>query len=120
MAWAADTPGALGAAREQFALAYLQARGLRLLARNYRCRRGEIDLVMMDGDCLVFVEVRYRSRQDYGGAAASVTRTKQQRIITAARHYLQYRPTAGACRFDVLAMDGAQSIQWLRGAFDAF
>jgi putative endonuclease len=107
----------IGGRKEEFALRYLQRRGLRLVTRNYRCRQGEIDLVMRDGDCLAFVEVRYRKSQGFGSPAESVTRTKQQRIILAARHYLQHHPTALDCRFDVLALTGAEQIEWLKNAF---
>jgi len=92
-----------------------------VVARNYRCRFGEIDLVLEDGDALVFAEVRLRARSDYGGAAASIDRRKQSRIAAAARHYLahargsQSRP----CRFDVVLMDrlDAGAIEWIRDAF---
>lgn len=108
----------LGDAAEAHAVAHLQRAGLHLVERNYRCRGGEIDLVMRDGDQLVFVEVRYRSRAGFGGAAASVDGRKQQRLITAASHYLQQRRVNCACRFDVVAIDGqAHRIDWLRDAF---
>ena len=71
----------LGQAAEQAACSYLTRHGLTLIARNFHARQGEIDLIMLDKDTLVFVEVRFRSRQDFGDAAASVTRSKQQKII---------------------------------------
>lgn len=111
-----------GQRAEQLALRYLADRGLRLLERNYRCRCGEIDLVMRDGETLVFVEVRFRSRPEFGGAAASVDCRKQRRLINAARHYLQrYRQTESLCRFDVVAMGAAgdNSIEWLQNAITA-
>jgi len=111
-----------GAAGELAALAYLQGRGLRLVCRNHRCRGGEIDLVMLDGDVLALVEVRFRSGPGYGGAAASVTFRKQRRIVLAARHLLMRRADLRRfrVRFDVVAIEhtaaGPQT-QWIRGAF---
>ena len=93
-----------GAEAEDLACAWLQARGLRLRERNYRSRRGEIDLIMQDGDQLVFVEVRYRNSSRYGSAAESVTAAKQTRLISAASQYLQGQRHTQACRFDVLAI----------------
>ncbi len=114
-----------GDAAEDRALAWLQARGLKLVQRNYRvalgpsARGGEIDLVMREGDgTLVFVEVRRRTGTGHGGAAASVTRAKQQRLIRAAQHYLLRLPVLPPCRFDVLAIDG-DGIDWLQAAFQA-
>lgn len=116
------TTRAAGAAAEDLALQHLQAAGLRLLERNYRTPGrggGEIDLVMQAGDgTVVFVEVRQRSAAGHGGAAASVGAVKQKRIVLAARHYLQRWRAPPACRFDVVALDGA-TLQWLQGAFDA-
>ena len=109
-----------GDAAESLALAHLQCAGLVLLARNYRTPgRGEIDLIMRapDGSC-VFVEVRQRNSASHGGAAASISRTKQQRIVFAARHYLMRFASLPPCRFDVVTLDGGQ-VQWLQGAFDA-
>ncbi len=113
-----------GAAYEAQAAAWLAARGLELLSSNYSCRGGEIDLVMRDDQTLVFVEVRYRRDDRYGGAAASVDARKQARIIRAARHFLMRhsRYADAACRFDVVAMSGdAQSprVDWIAGAFSA-
>jgi len=96
---------------------FLQHEGLKPVARNYRCRGGEIDLVMRDGEHLVFVEVRYRSRDDFGGAAASVGRNKQRRLILAAQHYLQSSRWRGPCRFDVVAFGKEQARTWIRDAF---
>jgi putative endonuclease len=111
-----------GDAAEDRALAHLRARGLALLARNYRTPGrggGEIDLVMRDRDgTLVFVEVRKRASRSFGGAAASIGWEKQRRIVFAARHYLMRLPAAPPCRFDVISMEGG-SIQWMRAAFDA-
>ncbi len=109
---------AMGAAAEARAEAYLCGRGLRMLARNWRVRGGEIDLVMQDGAVLVFVEVRARASASHGGAAASVTATKQARLVHAARLYLARLGRTPACRFDVVALDG-ERINWLRDAFQA-
>jgi putative endonuclease len=115
-----NTRQAKGAAAEQLAADYLQCQGLRLIERNFRVRGGEIDLVCRDGKTTVFVEVRLRSRSDFGGAAASITASKQARLILAARHWLQ-RHGETPCRFDCILLDGldAQSIEWLRDAFSA-
>ncbi len=111
-----------GDAAETAALQHLQGAGLRLLERNYRTPGrggGEIDLIMRDKDgTLVFVEVRSRRSLTHGGAAASISATKRQRIVFAARHYLMRLRTTPACRFDVVLLDGS-AIDWLRGAFDA-
>ena len=116
----------LGDAAEDRALQHLQRAGLRLLVRNYRTPGrggGEIDLILRDTDgTLVFVEVRRRADERFGGAAASVSATKQRRIIFAARHYLMRLPAPPPCRFDVVCIhrnDSAQPLEWLRGAFDA-
>ena len=111
-----------GQQAEDYALAYLQTQGLVLVERNYRCRGGEIDLVMRDGPQLVFVEVRYRSDQRYGGALASVGAQKQSRLIRAASHYLLSKRIDRPTRFDVAALSGAQgklAIQWIKDAFQA-
>jgi putative endonuclease len=110
-----------GNAAEDQALAYLQARGLQLVVRNYRTPGrggGEIDLVMRERDgTLVFVEVRARASGSFGGAGASISAAKQQRIIFAARHYLLRLQSPPPCRFDVVLVE--ESVQWLRAAFDA-
>lgn len=108
-----------GADAERLAERFLEARGLRLVERNYRCRFGEIDLVMREGETLVFVEVRLRSHPGFGGAAASITAAKRARLLRAARHYLAGLPRAPQCRFDavLLGPTGAASMEWLRDAF---
>lgn len=108
----------LGNAAESRAEAFLKTQGLTLVARNWRCRFGEIDLVMRDGATLVFVEVRLRSRSDFGGAAASVTPAKQKKLLAAARQYLSALKTLPPCRFDVVALDRDATPQWIRNAFD--
>ena len=115
----------IGDAAEARALVWLQAQGLVLVQRNYRVARGprarggEIDLIMRErsGE-LVFVEVRSRSDSRYGGAAASVSAGKRQRIIFAAHHYLAALASLPPCRFDVLALEGDQ-VSWLKAAFEA-
>ena len=110
---------AVGAAAEEKAARWLEARGLRVVARNFRVKGGEIDLVCRDGATTVFVEVRARSRSDFGGAAASIGPTKQRRLILAARHWLQ-RHGESPCRFDAVLVEGAEGrIEWLRGVFSA-
>jgi putative endonuclease len=109
-----------GAQAEQFAARFLQQRGLSLLHRNYRCRHGEIDLILQDGATLVFVEVRLRSRSDFGGASASIDRHKQQRLTLAAHHYLATLPRTPPCRFDAVLLqepDGT-GVEWVRNAFE--
>ena len=107
-----------GAAAEQEAVEYLLRQGLQLVARNFRCRGGEIDLIMRDGATLVFVEVRARSRVDFGGAAESISTAKQGRIILAARHYLARHGVDAPCRFDAVLLQAGR-LQWLRAAFEA-
>ncbi len=107
---------------EALALHHLQAAGLKLLQRNYRCNGGEIDLIMSDTRTLVLVEVRFRSDRRFGGAAASVDRVKQKRLLRAAQHLLQthaeYRRYRA--RFDLVAIDGSGAgaqISWIKDAF---
>ena len=107
-----------GSAGEDAALAHLVQNGLTLLQRNFRCKGGEIDLVMRERSTLVFVEVRKRADTRYGGAAASVTSHKQRRLILAAQIYLQRYKMPPACRFDVVAIDGAE-MNWLKNVIDA-
>lgn len=109
----------LGDRKEQQARAYLERQGLRAIAQNVRCKRGELDLVMRDQDTLVFVEVRYRESERFGGAAASIDPRKQMRIMAAASYYLQRHEPNLPCRFDVIAIDGAGVINWIRHAFAA-
>jgi putative endonuclease len=111
-----------GDAAEDLALQHLKHAGLHLLERNYRTPGrggGEVDLIMRGPDgTLVFVEVRHRSANAFGGAAASVTAVKQRRIVFAARHYLLRYREAPPCRFDVVTT-GLEGVQWLKAAFDA-
>jgi putative endonuclease len=117
----------LGRAAESLALARLEQAGLLLLSRNYRCKAGEIDLVMLDAasQVLVLVEVRSRSRADFGSAAASIGLAKQRRFSLAARHLLLCRRELRRfrARFDVVAIDPSVTIgeppivTWIRSAF---
>jgi putative endonuclease len=109
---------------EAIAAAHLARHGVRTVARNYRCRLGEIDLVCDDAGALVFVEVRLRRSAGYGGAGASIDFRKRQRIVAAARHYLAlHAGRAGdrPCRFDAVLLDGLDEtrVEWIRNAFDA-
>lgn len=108
----------LGQSAEARAESFLASKGLTPVARNWRCRFGEIDLVMQDGATRVFVEVRLRSSSDFGGAAASVTPAKQRRLVAAARQYLTTLKTLPPCRFDVVALTGNTPPEWIKNAFD--
>lgn len=106
---------------EVYARRYLERDGLTFVAANVACRAGEIDLIMRDQQTWVFVEVRYRRNANFGGAAASVTYHKQQRLLRAASFWLAERHASfdtSSCRFDVFAITGSQ-IEWLRDAFNA-
>jgi len=109
-----------GEQAERTAAQYLQRQGLLLLQSNYRCRFGEIDLILKDRDTLVFAEVRLRARSDFGGAAASIDSHKQHKLILAAQHYLSAVSPTPPCRFDAVLLttaDGSQGIEWLKNAF---
>jgi putative endonuclease len=114
---AANANATVGGDKERLARAYLEHRGLRLVTHNYRCRRGEIDLVMREAKTLVFVEVRFRRSSRFGTPAETVDAHKQRRLAAAAAHYLQQYPTNLPCRFDVLAVSGNDRIDWIRDAF---
>lgn len=103
---------------ERLAADYLTRQGVALVARNYRCRFGEIDLIALDGSTLVFVEVRSRGSPRFGGAAESITTRKRSRVVRAARHYLAQTGRQARCRFDVLLLEGdPPRIEWIRDAF---
>ncbi|WP_234418486.1 YraN family protein [Dongshaea marina] len=111
----------LGEAFEKKAIDYLRSQGLKLRTKNYGCRSGELDLIMESGSTLIFVEVRYRASDSFGGALASVTPAKQQKIRRAAQFYLQQQGLnehKQLYRFDVVAFS-AQSgdIEWIQNAF---
>ncbi len=114
-----------GHAAEELAVAYLTARGITVLARNIRCRGGEIDILCLDGPFLAVIEVRQRARGQFGGALASVTPAKQRKIIRAARYVLQASQDLRhrLMRFDVIAVEGipegAHEIAWIKDAFRA-
>jgi putative endonuclease len=105
-----------GAAAEALAARFLEQRGLSIVARNYRCRGGEIDLVAKEGPVLVFVEVRLRRSDAFGGAAASITAAKRRRLVFAARHYLGRLVQEPPCRFDAILLDALtpDRVEWLR------
>ena len=106
---------------EQQACKHLQSQGLKILEKNFSTKAGEVDLIMRDGETLIFVEVRYRKNADFGGAAASVTLKKQQRIIKAALAYQQKHMPQSSMRFDVVAIEGDNGdIDWITSAFDGF
>jgi len=109
----------LGQLYEQLAADYLQQQGLALVQKNFQCKAGEIDLVMRDGSALVFVEVKYRASAVFGGAAAAVTHSKQQKLLRASRWYLQqHRLSDQQCRLDMVAIEGKPpyQYQWIKNA----
>jgi putative endonuclease len=109
---------ARGLRAEDIAAAFLQQQGLALVARNYHCRFGEIDLIARDGDTLVFVEVRMRANNTFGSAAASITATKRDKLLRTARHYLSGLARAPACRFDAVLINGEGAApEWLKSMF---
>ena len=121
---AATTRRADGARYEDIALAHLERAGLALIARNYQCRYGELDLVMRERDVVVFVEVRYRGASRFGDGVDSVGAAKRAKLVRAASAFLAEHPrlAGAACRFDVLAIGGgedAPSMDWRRNAFEA-
>jgi putative endonuclease len=112
----------IGRWAEDLAYAYLCEKGLQGVERNYRCPRGEMDLIMRQGDILVFVEVRYRARQCYGSGLESVDMSKQRRMVAIADEYLYKHREAREyrCRFDVVAISGSQRNPQLSWVADAF
>ena len=110
-----------GVLAEQLAAKYLQQHGLKLLQTNYRCRFGEIDLILQEGEVHVFVEVRLRSSTAFGGAAASIDTRKQAKLVHTAQHYLSQFKRIPPCRFDAILMQAADSnsIEWIKNAFTA-
>jgi len=126
----------IGAQAELFAARFLQTRGLKLVVQNYHCRFGEIDLILHDGNTLVFAEVRLRNSLNFGGAAASIDLRKQRKLICTAQHYLASLANIPPCRFDALLMKMSNSagsfpkneplidfmdsdIEWIKNAFSA-
>ncbi|MCW4151652.1 YraN family protein [Halomonas sp. 18H] len=112
-----------GAHIERLAADWLVAQGLELVATNQHAKGGELDIIMRDGQTLVFVEVRHRASARHGHPLETITTTKQRRLIKAARFYLQRNGLSCACRFDVLAVSGRPpelDFDWVAGAFEAF
>ena len=113
--------GILGTRAEKLALSFLKKQGLKAHQQNYHCRFGEIDLIMLDQDYLVFVEVRHRRSQEYGGALESVDRRKQGKLRRTAEYYLiRSKKTDCPCRFDILCVNGdlnSPDIDWIQNAF---
>ena len=107
-----------GELAEDAAAEFLAGRGMRLVERNYRCRFGEIDLIMSDAGTLVFVEVRYRRNKFFGGALESITATKREKLLRTARHYMSARGHIPRCRFDAVLLNGdTAEIEWIENAF---
>ncbi len=106
-----------GREAEQLALEHLRRHGLSEVERNYRCRFGEIDLIMRDGPVLVFVEVRMRTSAAFGGAPASIDARKQRKLLSAARHYMSSTGRIPDCRFDAVLLNGDTCIEWIQNAF---
>jgi putative endonuclease len=107
-----------GALAEEAAAEFLTGRGCRLLERNYRCRFGEIDLIMSDGRTIVFVEVRYRRNNSFGGAVESITGAKREKLLRAARHYMAAKKEFPECRFDAVLLNGdSKGLEWIKNAF---
>ena len=110
----------MGFAAEEYARNYLSAHGLTWVMSNYRCRLGEIDLIMRDKEYLVFIEVRSRASNAYGGAVQSVTHSKRQKLIRTATLYLQTKKLYDTqpSRFDVVSLEGTPpQITWIKNAF---
>lgn len=112
----------LGKKAEQFAANYLKQKGLKLIERNFRCRHGEIDLIMHEQQQLVFIEVRLRNHEKYVSGAESIDYYKQQRLIHTAQYYLKIKQNSGQiCRFDVLDLhqqSGIFKTRWIQNAFE--
>lgn len=112
----------VGSKAEHLACQYLQKQGLKLVVKNYQTKSGEIDLIMRDKSHWVFIEVKYRAKSDWADAAETVTRSKQLKVIKAAKQYLQQQKIYNLvdCRFDVIAIDDGLSldkINWIQHAF---
>lgn len=107
----------IGYKAEENALSFLTGKGLTLVERNFHCRFGEIDLIMRDGETLVFVEVRKRKNRSFGGAVASVSAEKQRKLVKTANMYLLGCRHMPLCRFDVVAFDG-DDCQWLKNVIE--
>lgn len=113
---------AIGRSGEQSAERFLHDKGLRLVTRNHRCTAGEIDLIMSDGETLVFVEVRRRKTSDYGSPLETVSAAKQRKLIAAAQHFVMSQKISSrrALRFDVIGIISngtGETIEWIQNAF---
>lgn len=108
----------LGIKAEKLAHQYLRRHGLTLITRNYRCRHGEIDLIMHDDQTTVFVEVRRRTHHQFGSGSESVHTGKQRRLILTAKHWLSLHDPNRHCRFDIISVDQGWDITWIRHAFE--
>lgn len=110
-----------GETAEHLAMKKVEEAGLQVIERNFNSRFGEIDLICQDKNQLVFIEVRYRANSRFGGAAASVTPAKQIKITKAAQYFILKEPKLGSLfmRFDVIAIDAENKIDWIKGAFQA-
>ncbi|MEN9658752.1 MAG: hypothetical protein RL571_2217 [Pseudomonadota bacterium] len=108
----------LGLAAENTAVIFLQQQGLKIIARNWQCKRGEIDIVAKDGNTLVFVEVRQRRNRRFGGAAASIGPAKRAKLRATAQYYLLKVSPLPLCRFDAICIEG-ETINWLKNCIDA-
>ena len=112
----------IGNDAERLALSYLQSRNFELVKKNFHCRYGEIDLIMLTNNCLVFIEVRYRKHKSYGNAAESVDYHKQQKILKTAEFFLQRHINYNRYpyRFDIVYVEPTkQNLNWIPNAFDA-
>ena len=110
----------VGFSAEEVICHYLLAQGLEVIARNFSCRMGEIDLIMQDRDMMVFVEVRYRKNALFGGAVASVTHAKQKKLLKTALFYrlMHHHKETDPFRFDVVGLEGTPAkIEWIKNAF---
>lgn len=103
---------------EDKACAFLKKQGLKLVEKNYRCRNGEIDLIMQDKNHLVFVEVRYRKNNEYGSAVETVDKSKIKKLVTTAQHYLLQNKLDIPTRFDVIGFDASLKPNWISNAFN--
>ncbi|MET1254021.1 YraN family protein [Aliikangiella maris] len=119
-----DDKRTLGFSLEVYAKTQIESVGYQIVATNYACKLGEIDIIAKKNNVLVFIEVRYRKNSRFGGALASITPQKQKRLILTASHYLQQKKLTNkiACRFDVFAIQGnlpSLHYEWIENAFTA-
>ncbi|NOQ77221.1 MAG: YraN family protein [Methylococcaceae bacterium] len=116
-----DKPSHLirGEKSEQQACQYLLKQGLHLIEKNFRCKYGELDLIMRDAQALIIVEVRFRKSNQFGGAIESISRKKQSRIIATTQYYLSTHKIDSPVRFDVIAMSNDTDINWIKNAFQS-